>query len=66
MSNDDRTYVGPDGHWRIALPPKVATAIHRQSDALTSKLRRTIAKEQAEARKAAGWRPAFLKKAAGE
>lgn len=58
------TYAGPEGHWRIALPPKVAAAIHRQSDALTTQLRKKVAREQAAARKAAGWKPSFVKKPA--
>lgn len=51
------TYVGPEGHWRIALPPKVAAVIHRQSDALSTKLRRNLARAHAAERKANGWKP---------
>jgi hypothetical protein len=55
-------YVDGEGSVRIAIPPEVADAIARQRDALTSKVRKRVARDQAAARKARGERPAFLKK----
>jgi hypothetical protein len=55
------TYVGPDGHIRIALPPAVAEKIARQRDALTTAVRKRIGRERAAADKAAGKVPGFLR-----
>lgn len=54
-------YVDDTGAVRIYLPPAVADAIARQRDSLTTKTRRRIGKEAAQARKARGEVPAFLK-----
>jgi hypothetical protein len=54
-------YMDGDSKVRLAIPPKAADAIARQRDALTTKVRKKVAKEQAQARKARGERPAFLK-----
>jgi|ERR1043165_716546 hypothetical protein len=54
-------YVDAEGSKRISIPPAVADAIARQRDALTTKVRKRVAKEQAQARKARGEVPAFLK-----
>ena len=56
-------YVGRQGTIRIALPPRVADAIARQRDTLTTKNRRKVARATAAARKARGEKP-FTKKAA--
>jgi hypothetical protein len=55
-------YVDGEGRVRIAIPPDAADAIARQRDALTTKVRRKIAKDQAQARKARGEVPGFLRK----
>lgn len=55
------TYVDDRGAVRLYLPPKVADAIARQRDALTTKTRKRVAKEQAQARKARGELPGFMK-----
>lgn len=54
-------YVDSEKSVRIAIPPAVADAIARQRDALTSKVRKKVAKTQAAARKARGELPAFVK-----
>jgi len=54
-------YVDGTGSVRIAIPPEVADAIARQRDALTTKVRKRVARDQAAQRKAAGIQPAFLK-----
>jgi hypothetical protein len=54
-------YVDAEKSVRIAIPPAAADAIARQRDALTTKVRKRVAKEQAEARKARGEVPGFLK-----
>jgi hypothetical protein len=51
------------GITRIALPPRVSSAIMRQRDALTAKIRSRSAKEVAQARKDRGELPGFMKKA---
>lgn len=48
-------------HTRLVLPPRVVDAIVRQRDALTATTRSRLAKEQAEARKAAGIVPGFMR-----
>lgn len=53
-------YVDAEKSIRIAIPPEAADAIARQRDALTHKIRKRIAKEAADARKARGELPAFL------
>ena len=55
-------YVDDTGSVRIAIPPAAAEAIARQRDALTVKVRKRIGKESAQARKARGEEPAFMKK----
>jgi hypothetical protein len=50
-----------DGNVRVVLPPKVTTAIARQRDRLTTKVRSRIGREQAAERKAQGIEP-FVKK----
>lgn len=47
---------------RMAIPQKVIDAIIRQREALTTKLRRKIGREQAAARKARGEMPGFMKR----
>lgn len=54
------------GSVRLVIPPEAADAIARQRDALTSKIRRRIGKEQAEARKARGELPGFMKAGKGK
>jgi len=53
--------VDVDGSFRLAIPPKVADAIARQREALTTKIRSRIAKQQAQERKDRGEIP-FLRK----
>lgn len=53
-------YIGKEGSVRMVLPPAVTERIARQAVALTSKNRKAAAKEQAQKRKAAGIKPAFL------
>jgi hypothetical protein len=48
-------------HTRLVLPAKVADVIVRQRDALTTKARRKQGRERAEADKAAGILPGFLR-----
>jgi hypothetical protein len=50
------------GTVRLVLPPKVATLIARQRDALSGKSRSRAAKAVAQARKERGELPGFLKK----
>lgn len=45
-------YIGKEGSLRLVLPPPVADLIARQRDALTTKVRRKIAKAKAEERRA--------------
>jgi hypothetical protein len=54
-------YVDDCGAVRIYLPPQVADAIVRQRDALTTKTRKRVGKDAAQARKARGELPAFMK-----
>ena len=54
-------YIDADKSVRIAIPPEVADAIARQRDALTTKVRKRVGRDQAAARKARGEKPAFLK-----
>lgn len=49
------------GTVRLAIPPAVSDAIARQREALTGKARSRAAKANAQARKAAGILPGFLK-----
>lgn len=53
-------YADSQGLVRIALPPSVANRIAQQRDALTTKVRKKIGKQQAAERKARGEQPAFL------
>ena len=55
-------YIGSDGAMRVVLPPDVTARIARQRDALSTKIRKRVAKAEAARRKAAGIQPAFLKK----
>jgi hypothetical protein len=50
---------------RVAIPPKVAEAIARQRDALTSRVRSKVAKAQAQERKDRGELPGFMRKRKG-
>jgi hypothetical protein len=54
-------YVDDTGSVRIAIPPAAADAIARQRDALTAKVRKRVGMESAQARKARGELPGFLK-----
>lgn len=54
-------YIGAEGSYRIALPPRVAEAIARQYDALSGKSRSNAAKTLAADRKARGIKPGFMK-----
>jgi hypothetical protein len=54
-------YVDGERSVRLVLPPKVTEAIARQREALTSKVRKKVGKDQAAARKARGELPGFLK-----
>jgi hypothetical protein len=54
-------FMSAEGTVRIVLPPKVTDAIARQRDALTTKTRKRVAKEQAAKRKAAGIVPGFMR-----
>lgn len=48
------------GQYRLVIPPKVATAIARQRDALTARSRSRAAKQKAADRKARGELPGFM------
>lgn len=54
-------YVDDNGAVRLAIPPAAADAIARQRDALTTKSRKRAARERAQADKAAGKVPGFLR-----
>ena len=54
-------YVDDGGAVRIFLPPEVADTIARQRDSLTTKVRKRVGKEQAQARKSRGELPGFMK-----
>lgn len=58
-------YMDSDGRIRMVLPPGVVRAIIRQHEALTTKVRKRVAKEQAQARKARGEVPGFMKSKKG-
>jgi len=47
---------------RLVIPPKVADAIARQREALTTKVRRKVGREIAAARKERGELPGFMKR----
>jgi hypothetical protein len=53
--------ISSEGSLRLVVPPPVVDAIVRQRDALTTKVRRKIGKASAEARKARGEQPGFMK-----
>ncbi|NDQ57294.1 MAG: hypothetical protein GZ088_09500 [Acidipila sp.] len=55
-------YIGKEGSLRLALPPCVADTIARQRDALSGKVRSTIAKATMAQRKADGYVPNFKAK----
>lgn len=52
---------GPEGLQRVHLPPSVTAAIARQRESLTAQTRSRAAKERAQADKAAGKIPGFLR-----
>lgn len=54
-------YIDDEGSVRIVIPPAAADAIARQRESLTAKVRKRVGKESAEARKARGEEPAFMK-----
>lgn len=54
-------HISPSGTTRLVIPPKVADAIARQRDRLTTKVRSKAGKRTADARKAAGILPGFMK-----
>lgn len=54
-------YGDGDRYVRLYLPPAVADTIARQRDALTTKVRKRVGRESAEARKARGELPGFMK-----
>jgi hypothetical protein len=54
-------YAAAEGLIRVAIPPAAADAIARQREALTTKVRKRVGREQAEARKARGELPGFMK-----
>jgi hypothetical protein len=54
-------YLDGEGSVRIAIPPAVADAIARQRETLTTKSRKRAAKERAEADKAQGKVPGFMR-----
>jgi len=58
-------YVDDTGSIRMVIPHRAIQAILRQHEALTGKVRRHVAREQAAARKARGEVPGFLKKKKG-
>ena len=53
--------ISGEGSLRLVIPPAVVDAIVRQRDALTTKVRRKIGRASAEARKARGEQPGFMK-----
>lgn len=55
-------YVDDAGSVRLVIPPDAADAIARQREALTTKNRKRAAREQAQARKARGEVPGFMKR----
>lgn len=52
---------GPEGLQRVHLPPAVTQAIARQREALTTQSRKRAGKARAEADKAAGIVPGFMR-----
>jgi hypothetical protein len=56
--------IDADGSDRMVIPPKVAAAIARQHDALTTMVRRQTSRRLAEERAERGEVPAFLRKKA--
>lgn len=54
-------YVDAEKSVRMAIPPAAADAIARQRDALSTKVRKKIGKQQAALRKARGEVPGFMK-----
>lgn len=54
-------YVGPEGHTRLVLPPRVADTIARQRDALTKLAQRKNGRRIAQERKDRGEQPGFMK-----
>jgi len=55
-------YIDGDAHVRLVVPHRAIQVIIRQHDALTTKVRKRAAKEQAAQRKARGELPGFMKK----
>lgn len=58
-------YVDDQGAVRLVIPPEAADAIARQRDSLTSKSRKRAAKARAQADKAAGKVPGFMRSGKG-
>ena len=54
-------YIDDEGRLRLVIPAKAIDAIVRQRDALSSKVRKKIGREQAAARKARGELPGFMR-----
>jgi hypothetical protein len=54
-------YVDDEGRVRMVIPHEAIMAIIRQHDSLSTKVRRRVAKEQAQARKSRGELPGFMK-----
>lgn len=54
-------YVDDEGRIRLVIPHEAIMAVIRQHEAVGTKLRKRIAKEQAQARKARGELPGFMK-----
>ena len=54
-------YIDADTSFRIVIPSEVADTIARQRDALTTRVRRRVGRDQAAARKARGELPGFMK-----
>lgn len=52
--------ISGEGSLRLVIPPAVADCISRQRDALTTKVRRRVGKENAQARKDRGELPGFM------
>lgn len=54
-------FVGSEGALRLVLPPDVTACIARQREAVSSRVRKASAKQEAIRRKQAGIVPAFLR-----
>lgn len=58
-------YAASEGLVRIAIPPTVADTIARQRDALATKVRKKLGRQQAAERAARGELPAFMRNRTG-